>query len=186
MDVFCDMTANDGSWIMIQRRIDNTVSFNRNWTAYKNGFGDISGNMWIGLDKLHLLAGPGRKAILRFDLKHWNNPTKTYYAKYTTFEVGSEAEKYKLLIGGYSGDAGDSMAEHNRMKFSTYDNDNDKAGGNCASWYKAGWWYNNCHSVNLNGLYPTTSTTNAMYMSWHGIHGSHGNIFFSEMKIKYE
>jgi len=34
------------------------------------------------------------------------------YAEYTTFKVADEADKYRLLIGGYSGTAGDSMANH--------------------------------------------------------------------------
>ena len=171
---------------MIQRRIDASVDFYRDWQAYKNGFGNISGNMWLGLDRIHHLAGPGRRAILRFDLKHRNNPTKLYYAEYTTFEVGSEAEKYKLLIGGYSGDAGDSMAYHNGMKFTTKDNDNDAGSdGNCAEQWNGGWWYNVCHRVNLNGLYPATSNRDAAYMGWKAIHGAYGDVFYSEIKIKY-
>ena len=96
MNVFCDMTANHIGWIVIQRRIGSSVEFYHDWQAYKNGFGDMSGNMWIGLDKIHHLAGPGRRVILRFDLKDRNNATKLYYAEYTTFEVGSDTEKYKL------------------------------------------------------------------------------------------
>ena len=184
MNVFCYLNRSTG-WIVIQRRIDNTVDFRRGWQDYKNGFGDSSGNMWMGLDKIHHLAGPGRRAILRFDLKHLYNPTRVYYAEYTTFEVGSEADKYKLLIGGYSGDAGDSMAYHNGMKFTTKDNDNDVHRGNCAIIWSGAWWHKICHWVNLNGLFPTVQSTSPHYMSWLGIYGSHGNIFFSEMKIKY-
>ena len=44
---------------------------------------------------------------------------------------------YRLHIGGYSGNAGDSMNYHNHngMKFSTRDRDNDKSSGNCAQAY---------------------------------------------------
>ena len=45
-----------------------------------------------------------------------------------------------LQIQGYSGDAADSWSsgDHNGKPFTTYDNDNDKSGDNCASIYK-GW-----------------------------------------------
>ena len=191
MNVFCDLTASTG-WIVIQRRADASVDFYRDWQAYKNGFGDISGNMWIGLDKIHHLAGPGRRAMIRFDLKYYNNPTKLYYAEYTTFEVGSEAEKYKLLIGGYSGDAGDSMSFHNGMKFTTYDNDNDaRNGSNCVTLFKGAWWLKDCHYVNLNGMYPNTSPTivtvpsKAAYMGWKSLFHGYGDVIYSEIKIKY-
>eukprot|EP00795_Rhopilema_esculentum_P001288 gene1288-15674_t len=103
-NVFCDFVYGSQDWIVFQRRKDASVDFYRNWASYKNGFGDTSGNFWIGLDTLHRLAAPGRGAILRIDMKHRNSPTTQYYAKYSSFEVGDEASGYKLLSRGYSGD----------------------------------------------------------------------------------
>ena len=103
IDVYCDLTTSTGDWIVFQRRLNSSVDFYRNWASYKAGFGDNAGNLWIGLDKLHKLAGPGRGAILRIDIKHRNSPTSKYYAKYSAFEVGDESTSYKLLVTGYSG-----------------------------------------------------------------------------------
>jgi hypothetical protein len=53
------------------------------------------------------------------------------------FKIKSEQEGYQLEVGGYHGNAGDSLSYHNGKKFSTYDVDNDEApiqfwNGNCA------------------------------------------------------
>lgn len=37
--------------------------------------------------------------------------------------------------------------------FSTPGNDNDNADWDCAALYNSGWWFNACHSGNLNGEY---------------------------------
>ena len=103
MDVYCNVQQLSEGWIVFQRRVDGNVDFYRNWASYKSGFGDTAGNFWIGLDKLHKLARPGKGAILRIDIKHRNSPTSQYYAEYYSFEIGDEASGYKLLVEGYSG-----------------------------------------------------------------------------------
>ena len=85
VDVRCDMDTNGGGWIIIQRRTDASVTFNRNWNDYKNGFGDLNGNFWLGLEKIHKLASPGKGAILRIDLKHISAPIQLKYAEYSNF-----------------------------------------------------------------------------------------------------
>jgi hypothetical protein len=44
--------------------------------------------------------------------------------------------------------AGDSLAYHNGMAFSTKDEDNDvEKATHCAQRYQGGWWYKSCHQV---------------------------------------
>ncbi|KAK7090667.1 hypothetical protein V1264_010429 [Littorina saxatilis] len=46
--VYCDQTTDNGGWIVFQRRQDASVDFFRGWTEYRNGFGDLEGNFWLG------------------------------------------------------------------------------------------------------------------------------------------
>ena len=48
--VYCDM---DGQWEVIQRRMDGSVDFYRNWASYVDGFGDPDGEYWLGLKNIH-------------------------------------------------------------------------------------------------------------------------------------
>ena len=188
MDMFnirCDMVADGGGWIVFQRRVDASIDFYRGWEEYKNGFGDPNGHFWLGLEKIHKLVSPGRRAILRVDIKHFNSPDSVRYAEYSTFEILSESDGYKLKVGGFSGDAGDSLSYHNGLMFSTKDHDQDLAGKNCAEYYSGAWWYNLCHHSNLNGLYPVAGQVDPKYMSWFSLAGSQGGIIFSEMKLRY-
>ena len=51
--VYCDMETESGGWIVIQTRSDGSVDFFRNWVEYVHGFGNVAGEYWIGLEKLH-------------------------------------------------------------------------------------------------------------------------------------
>ena len=181
-NVRCDMKTGNGGWIVFQRRVDATVDFYRIWVDYKDGFGDLNGNFWMGLEKLHKLAAPGKGAKLRVDLRIANFSDGIKYAEYSTFEVSGESDGYKLIIGGYTGNAGDSLKYHNNMKFSTKDRDQDLSSyTNCALTGRGAWWYNACYNCNLNGRIQEHQKT----ISWTSSGASLGRLSFSEMKLKY-
>uniref|UniRef100_A0AAG5DNS5 Fibrinogen C-terminal domain-containing protein n=1 Tax=Anopheles atroparvus TaxID=41427 RepID=A0AAG5DNS5_ANOAO len=151
--VLCDFENNynlGGGWTVFQRRIDGAVNFFQNWTMYKDGFGDVNGEHWLGLEKLHLMTRSGRHEMLVMLEDHEG---ASAYELYDSFQIGSEAEKYKLTVGGYSGTAGDTLKYHHGMKFSTFDQDNDKSGTNCAQSIDGAWWFNSCFYSHLNGKY---------------------------------
>ena len=60
---------------------------------------------------------------------------------------------FRLHVGEYTGNAGDSLSWHNNMPFTTKDRDNDPFIRNCAHYQNAGWWFNMCAHSNLNGVY---------------------------------
>ena len=83
-----------------KKRMDGSVDFYRGWADYQRGFGNLSGEFWLGLDKIHRLTSSGVYK-LRADLEDFAG--NTVYAEYDSFEVGSEGTKYQLSIGNYSG-----------------------------------------------------------------------------------
>ena len=177
---YCDAKSDGGGWLVIQRRKDGSVSFNRGWVEYEEGFGDLNGEFWYGLRALNCLTSQGQWE-LRIDLTH-SNGTKTYL-HYKKFAVGSAIDKYPLQISQQSGIYPiDPFRRHplNGMKFSTKDSDNDQYGSNCAlvgdGRNSFGWWYNSCSWIHLNRQYSIKQTI---------FTGSSWQYYpFVEMKIK--
>ncbi|KAL9982263.1 hypothetical protein ACROYT_G004288 [Oculina patagonica] len=182
IQVLCDMTTDGGGWTVFQKRLDGSVDFYLGWESYKNGFGELNGEFWLGNDNLHRLTAAD-DVMLRVDLEDFDGDIR--YAEYTTFKEADEGDKYRLLIGGYSGTAGDSMAYQSGMQFSTKDEDNDQSSGSCAQMYKGAWWYKNCHNSNLNGLYLSGShSSTANGVNWLSFRGNNYSLKRTEMKVK--
>ncbi|KAH0616468.1 hypothetical protein JD844_027590 [Phrynosoma platyrhinos] len=155
-DAYCDMESMGGGWTVIQMRQDGSTNFNRTWNEYKNGFGNLSREFWLGNDKIHLLT-KSKDMQLRIELEDFNGIRE--YAKYEQFYVANEFLKYRLSIGSYSGTAGDALHfnkyyNHDQKFFTTPDKDNDRyPSGNCGAYYSSGWWFDACLAANLNGKY---------------------------------
>jgi len=151
IDVYCDLKTENEGWIVIQRRNEKILSFKQNWEKSKNGFGDLNGEFWLGLEKIHQLT-KNKDMTLRVDLIDTND--NELYVQYESFYVGDESLNYILLVSGHSGQIGDIFSEGghatNGQFFTTHDRDNDRHRDNCANTHGA-WWHNNCFNTNLNG-----------------------------------
>ena len=164
-NVYCDTVNAGGGWLVVQRRINGSVDFNRYWSKYEEGFGnlpdndkDTTGEFWIGLRSLHCLTSRGQWELhIEYML---SNGTKVYLS-YHHFRVGPASDDYQLSISGYNGNISDSITGSpslNNMKFTTKDRDNDKYEyTNCAIYTAGlnagGWWYNACSPILPNHQY---------------------------------
>ena len=167
-----------GGWTRILYRTTRRMTFSRDWYSYKNGFGWLNGDGWLGLEKIHRLT-KNSPAELLVSLR--DKDSKWYYPQYKIFQVGSEATKYQLYIGNFTGDGGDSLSYSHNARFSTYDQDNDSNSGNCASSYRGGWWYYSCSQGKLTGDAYSSSTSN-IYAKWPS--ASSYAMYYAIMEIK--
>nr|XP_033779422.1 angiopoietin-related protein 6 isoform X2 [Geotrypetes seraphini]XP_033779423.1 angiopoietin-related protein 6 isoform X2 [Geotrypetes seraphini] len=150
MQVWCEQEREGGGWTVIQRRQDGSVNFFTTWEQYKQGFGNIDGEHWLGLENLYWLTSQDNYKLLIL-LEDWKG--RQVQAEYDHFTVGPESDFYRLRLGQYQGNSGDSLSWHANKQFSTLDNDRDAYSGNCAHYQKGGWWYNMCAHSNLNGVW---------------------------------
>ncbi|XP_054600961.1 angiopoietin-related protein 7 [Nothobranchius furzeri] len=144
--VYCDMETDGGGWTVFQRRRDGSVSFNRAWLEYRDGFGEQRGEHWLGNQKLHQLSNQGHYS-LRVDMQDWSHAHR--HALYQSFRIDGEENQYRLHVAGFSGTVEDSFGwYHDQHRFSTPD-----TGNICAEISHSGWWFHQCFYANLNGVY---------------------------------
>nr|XP_044248865.1 angiopoietin-related protein 2-like [Drosophila takahashii] len=171
--------------VILRRQAPGTEDFNRNWKDYKNGFGDLRGEFFIGVEKLHQLT-KDKTHELSVKLEDPNGITA--FADYNEFEIDSEQESYALKsLGNYSGTAGDSLNPHKGKKFTTFDRDNsgDQNTLNCAEYFNGGWWYYNCFHCKLTGKYYKDGTSPTGYgIHWNGFRSDKISLILAEMMIR--
>lgn len=101
------------------------------------GFGQPDGEYWLGLEPVHQLTSRGDHELLVL-LEDWGG--RGARAHYDSFSLEPESDHYRLRLGQYHGDAGDSLSWHNDKPFSTVDRDRDSYSGKellfCSWW----WW----------------------------------------------
>ncbi|XP_053374165.1 neurogenic locus notch homolog protein 3-like [Mercenaria mercenaria] len=48
LEVFCEMDIDGGGWTVFQHRFDGSENFNQSFDSYTKGFGNASGEYWLG------------------------------------------------------------------------------------------------------------------------------------------
>ena len=158
-DAYCDMNTTDGGWMVVQRnRINSTTNFNRTYIEYENGFGNLSGDFWYGLEGLHCLTQRGVWEM-RIDYQLTNGTTS--FLHYNTFTLNTATVRYQLQLSpsSFTGQGTNFLSSNHGRRFSTADNDNDGSSTNCARTRSSGWWYSTCGIVDLNSQPPLVQQT---------------------------
>ncbi|XP_032237410.1 tenascin isoform X2 [Nematostella vectensis] len=178
-NIYCDMAR--GGWNVFQRRYTGTVNFFRGWRDYKTGFGDRSKEFWLGNSKIYRLSH-AYQMELRVDVKDWAGTEA--FAKYASFQIAEEKENYRLSLGAYEGNAGDSLSYSNGMQWTTLDRDNDlNTKANCAVTSIGAWWYKSCHDSNLNGQYKQ-SDKDPKGMVWYFLKNNESTMKETQMAVR--
>lgn len=197
--VWCDMELQGGGWIVIQARFDGLVDFFTTWTEYRNGFGSVDSEHWLGNNFIRQITQNNDYELI-FELTGYE-ANEYASAKYSPFRIGSEDEKYKLEIGTFTGEGEivDQFTYHNGSMFTTKDSDNDVwKEQNCADRMQAGWWYKSCNLVNVNGVWMSKgrsiatrgelSSNNEIGITWAGVFQLRRQYVYSlksvEMKVR--
>ncbi|XP_051569581.1 angiopoietin-related protein 6 [Myxocyprinus asiaticus] len=184
LQAWCDQSRAQGGWTIIQRRQDGSVNFFRTWEQYKQGFGNLDGEYWLGLEHLYWLTSQATYK-LRVSMEDWQG--RQVFAEYNSFRVEPESDWYRLRLGHYQGNAGDSLSWHNNKAFTTLDRDKDAYSGNCAHYQKGGWWYHMCAHSNLNGVWYRGGHYRSRYQDgvyWAEFHGGSYSLKRVAMMIK--
>uniref|UniRef100_A0A1A8FGT0 Angiopoietin-like 4 n=1 Tax=Nothobranchius korthausae TaxID=1143690 RepID=A0A1A8FGT0_9TELE len=124
--------CSEGGWTIIQKRLDGSQNFNQLWESYKNGFGSLNGEFWLGLDNIHSLSKQGQY-ILQVELS--DEAGQQREARYK-FQLDGEEKMFALHLEQESPSGVQEdivIAGASGLPFSTADRDNDLAADiNCA------------------------------------------------------
>ena len=150
---------------MFQRRASMEEDFHRDWNAYKQGFGDVEKDFWLGNEYLHRLTKEKRELV--FEL-HSVPDEDTAFVLHKTFQVSDEDDGYRLHVADYEeSPAGNCIQNNNGQKFTARDRDNDESSeNNCALIMAFGWWFGDCSpACRVNGK-PLDSAQNKQKMKY--------------------
>ncbi|KAG8437110.1 hypothetical protein GDO86_007981 [Hymenochirus boettgeri] len=146
-DVYCDITT-DNAWTIIQKRTDGSVDFNQTWDDYVKGFGELTGEFWLGLEQIYSISQQA-EYVLRIELQDWKENVR--FVEYM-FTLGNQDTNYALKLSQISGNIPNALPEKTQLFFST--SDQNSGDQKCQTeTISGGWWNMVCAGTNLNGKY---------------------------------
>ncbi|OWF35001.1 Ficolin-1 [Mizuhopecten yessoensis] len=176
VNTLCDME--NGGWTVFERRFIGNVDFMLEWDAYRQFFGSLNGDFWLGLDYLHALTVADSDIYFDFT----TSANQPFYARYHNFSVADNHTLFKISMSSvyeitpeYSNIRNGGFYDHNNMYFSTPQHDNDISATNCAS-TRGAWWWNKCYTF---GMFLKSFNFMKMYMGYNDTY-----VYFKETTMK--
>ena len=180
----------DGLSYSDEMLVRKECNFVRNWEDYEKGFGDLDGEFWFGLKKIHEFTNQQRMTL---NVSAWNNTGTLVAWNYPSFSIQGSDQRYALSGHDGRGAVGTRYSPFyfsGSNYFSTIDRDNDRRDPctNCAYTDQGGWWYYNCDGANLNGRHQPTDLPGTrplrQRLVWKNNGGQYDVYTHSEMKIR--
>ncbi|XP_071836805.1 uncharacterized protein [Apostichopus japonicus] len=92
-EAYCNNDLDTDGWTVLQQRRSDSVNFSRSWKDFRNGFGFLGSDFWIGNEKIAVLTNQKRYQ-LRMDFE--NVAGETYYVTYDEFRISDEWGDYYI------------------------------------------------------------------------------------------
>jgi len=187
--VRCEQDLHGGGWtvLILRQQQEPQLNFRRDFDEYEEGFGDVSGEHWIGLETMQQLTNSDDYELM-VTMARGEEKAVSFYSNFRV-EPGSYA---RLRVSGFdaaNSTGGDSLWYHDGMAFTTKDRDRDQGYGfNCAHVSgHGGNWFNGCHRANPTGLYGGDRSVFAKsdhFLEWRHWQGSHNYLSDFAMMIR--
>ena len=157
--------------LVVRRNRDvPSISFERTWQDYENGFG-VFGNHWLGLKHIHRLSSRGKQMISLIYRTQNGNESHMLDGAWDSFTVDGANTLYMLSLGP-SRKRNDVMHSAKGQPFYTRDKITNPRTLRCGLRFSGGWWFDNCsrrksYLINLNGQFNATDADKSVFVGTH-------------------
>ncbi|KAK7113418.1 microfibril-associated glycoprotein 4-like [Littorina saxatilis] len=151
VQAYCRHISSTRTYLLDRRK--SNENFDRPFVDYRNGFGDLDSDHFIGLQNIYALTAD-RAYEMRVNIKMINTDN-TSIIEYQDFKITDEDSGYRLLFNKSLARPNDCLLPLHNAKFSAKDRDRDQSSTkDCAEIRKAGFWYHGdaCSACNPHGI----------------------------------